>query len=65
MIGDFTEVNASDMSNAVDNIGSEVDAMDQAQEDILKRSHQVSSKEVRDAIKLSDKTTLAQKGKNE
>lgn len=55
------EVTTGDLSNAPDNIGSEMDAMNEAQEAILKRSHELNGKEVRDAIKLSNKVTLAEK----
>jgi len=58
---DAEPVTMSDMSNAPDNIGSEMDAMNEAQEAILKRAHEKSGKEVRDAIKQTNRATLAEK----
>jgi DNA repair exonuclease SbcCD ATPase subunit len=53
------EVTMSDINNAPDQIGSEVDAMHEAQQAILKQYHDINSKEVRDSIKLNDKVNLA------
>jgi len=55
------ETTLSDVTSAPDTIGSEMDAMQEAQEAILKQAHELSGRDVRDAIKLSNKVALAGK----
>jgi len=60
-----SEINMSDIKDAPDAIGSEVDAMQKAQSAILKHTHEMNSKQVRDTIKLDDKINLEQRARSE